>query len=136
MIRAAQKWQKRPTAAIMRDDWFGHRNPLTGKPLGDRDEFTAWDHALIGAFQTIEDYTDEYGLLAWEREDPQVAINANRKIHPFKEALEMKTKGTDKKPYKARPGEYFVPEVISQRSDGSIQTMREWIEREIEKESN
>lgn len=135
-IRAAVKVHKRPTAVIMRDDWHGHRRISNGLPLGDREEWTEWDHTLLDAFQTIEDYTDEYGLLVWQREDEAVVIDANKKIHPFKQAVERRTAGSDRKPYKAEPGEYFVPHIQSRRKDENgnevIQSYREWLTREIE----
>lgn len=135
-IRAAQNWGKRPTAVITRDDWAGHRHPLTGEEMGDKDEWTSWDHALAGAFQTIEDYSDEYGLLVWERDDEAFEVEAVRKIHPFKRAVDEATRGTEKKPYKPRPGEYFVPKVWSRREDeegrGVFQTFREWVESQVD----
>lgn len=104
--------------------------------MGDRDEWTSWDYALIGAFQTIEDYSDEYGLLAWERDDEAVVVDAVRKIHPFKQAVELKTRGTEKKPYKPAAGEYFVPRLSSRRKDENgeevYRTFREWVESEAD----
>lgn len=136
-IRAAQKWGKRPTATIMGDDWHGHRHPLTGEPLGDRDEYTRWDYALMNAFQTIEDYTDDVGLLAWERDDEAANISADRKTHPFHAARDAKTRGKKGKPYEPSPGEYFVPKITSRRKDENgddlFQSYREWVEKSIEK---
>lgn len=121
----------------MGDDWFGHRDPFTGAPHGDKDEYTTWDYALINAYQAIEDYTDEKsGLLMWELEDDQVYVNANRKVHKFQAAVDKKTAGTPNKPYKPVPGEYFVPELKSHRQDEEgnpvYQTMREWFQRQID----
>lgn len=128
--------QKRPTAAIMGDDWFGHRNPLTGEPVGDREEFLRWDWSLLNAFQTIEDYTDDVGLLAWERDDEASSVSADRKIHKYHAAKDNKTKGTEKKPYKPYPGEYYVPRITSHRKDENgddkFQTYREWVEKSIQ----
>lgn len=118
----------------MHDDWFGHRDPLTGRPTGDREEWIEWDHLLADTFQTIEDYTDEYGLLAWKRDDEAVEIDAVRKIHKFKAAVDQATAGSAKKPYQPRPGEYFVPRLYSRRSDESTQTFREWIEAQVSEE--
>lgn len=118
----------------MRDDWYGHRDPFTGAKMGDKDEWLEWDHLLADTYQIIEDHTDEYGLLVWEREDEAVAIDAVRKIHPFKESVDLVTSGTANKPYKARPGEYFVPDVSSRRSDDSLQTFRQWIEGQTPKD--
>ena len=84
----------------------------------------------------IEDHTDEYGLLVWEREDPSVDIAAHRRIHKFKAAIDERTRGTEKTPYKPKAGEYFVPRVESLREDESIQTFREWVERSVAEESD
>lgn len=139
-IRAAQNWGKRPTAVITRDDWFGHRDPLTGAEIGDRDEWTSWDHALANAFQTIEDYSDEYGLLVWERDDEAVEVDAIKKIHPFKRSVDLLTKGSQKKPYEPRPGEYFIPKMKTRRKDEDgnpkYQTYSEWVKAEAEKDAD
>ena len=124
----------------MRDDWYGHRNPFTGDPEGDKDEWLEWDFLLLEALQIIEDYSDEYGLLAWEREDEAVVVDAERRIHKFKAAVDNATKGSKTKPYEPRPGEYFVPKMWSRREDADgnevIQTRREWIERMVAEESD
>lgn len=94
---------------------------------------------MVEALQTIEDSTDEYGILVWEREDEAVEIDAVKKIHKFKSAVDRATTGTEKHPYKAVPGEYFVPDLWSRRKDESgnpvIQTYEEWLKKEIEKAS-
>lgn len=120
----------------MHDDWYGHRDPFTGDPKGDKDEWLEWDFLLLETLQMIEDHTDEYGLLVWEREDEAVVIDAEKRIHKFKAAIEDRTRGTEKRPYKPRPGEYFVPDLYSRRPDGSIQTFREWVERSVADESD
>ena len=129
-IRASRGWGgKRPTAVIMHDEWYGHRT-VSGREIGDKDEWIDWDYALANAFQTIEDYTDQYGLLAWELADERVEVNANRKTPKFKAAIDRATSG---KNYKALPGEYYVPEVFSRDREGRIQTFEEWILAEAEK---
>lgn len=127
-IRVAIKTLKRPTAVIMRDDWYGHRDPFTWEELGDKDEWLDWDYALIDAVQTIEDFTDDSGILVWEREDPNAVVNAVKKIDRFKEAVEDRTRGEK---YKPSPGEYFVPDIQPFNEDGELQTYSQWIEREI-----
>ena len=117
----------------MGDDWHGHRNPFTGMPQGDRNEWTTWDHVLANVLQTIEDYSDQYGLLAWQLDDEPVYVDAVRRIHKFEQARDEATRGTANKPYKPRPGEFFVPRVGTQRSDGKMQTYREWIEAQAAK---
>lgn len=120
---------------IARDDHFGHRDPFTGEPRGEG--WTSWDYALVNALQVIEDYTDKYGILVWERDDEAVEIDAVKRIHKFQSAVDRATAGTDKKPYKPSPGEYFVPEIWSRRTDEQgnevIQTYDEWLAKEIAK---
>lgn len=118
----------------MHDDWFGHRDPFTGRKVGDKDEWLEWDHLLADAFQLIDDYTDEYGLLVWERDDEAAIVDAVRKIHPFKQAIDQRTAGSPNKPYKALPGEYFVPRMTSRRSDDSFQTFRDWVSTQVVRE--
>lgn len=113
----------------MRDDWYGHRDPFTGNPVGDREEWLEWDFLLLDTLQIIEDSTDEYGLLAWEVADEAVEVDARKRIHKFRAAIDRATSGSANKPYKPQPGEYFVPQLFSRRSDDSIQTRREWIEK-------
>lgn len=134
-IRGAKEWRKRPTAVIMRDDWYGHRDPFTGDPRGDRDEYTAWDHALVDAFQTIEDYSDEYGLLPWVLDDEYIDVYANKRIHKFKASVDRATKGSKSKAYEPVPGEYFTPEIVNRRSNGKRQTIREWFEKKAAEEA-
>lgn len=120
----------------MADDWYGHRDAFTFEPKGDKDEWLEWDYLLLGAFQTIEDYSDQYGLLAWELADDAVYVDAVRRVHKFEQARDMVTRGTKTKPYQAVPGEYFIPKIGTQRSDGKIQTFREWIETPVGDESD
>ena len=114
----------------MADDYFGHRNPFTGEPQGNPDEWIEWDHFLVTADETIEAHTDQHGLFRWETVDDAVIVNAVRKIDKFEEA---KTLITSVKGYKPRAGEYFVPEVKSRRSSGEIQTFPEYLEAQYEK---
>ena len=132
-IRASKEWHKRPTSIIMRDDWFGHRNPFTGVETGDREEWTSWDHLLADAVQVISDYSDSNGILRWIHDDEAVEINANKKIDKFEAAKAIATSGSK---YKAAPGEYFVPDVFTRRTVDGVevyQTYRQWIEAEAAK---
>lgn len=117
----------------MQDDWFGHRDAFTFEPVGDKDEWVEWDYVLLNAFQTVEDWTNQDGLLAYEVDDFQdrVIVQAVRKINKFEAAKESITGG---KNYKPRPGEYFVPETLLQDPENdSWPTMEEYIEGEIAK---
>lgn len=122
----------------MGDEWFGKRDPFTGEPRGDREEYTSWDWALQNAFQAIEDYTDDKsGLLIWEMEDENAYVDAVRKNNKFQAAVDNKTKTRGGKAYVATPGEYFVPDlkshVVDEEGKPVFQTMREWIQAEIDK---
>lgn len=139
-IRAAKDWRRRPSAVIMGDDWFGHRNPRTGEPRGDKEEYTRWDYALMSAFQTIEDYTDpKSGLPIWELDDERVVVSAVRRINKFDQAVALRTAGKKNKPYTPIPGEYFIPHVEcrEKNEDGSdkFQTITEWIQKQVEKDT-
>src|SRR5690606_37689932 len=87
-IRLAVRVGKRPTAVITRDDHFGHRSPITRRVVTAGDEWIPWDYALAHAFQTVEDLTDDNGILVWEKEDEAVEIDAVRKIDKFRAALD------------------------------------------------
>jgi len=108
---------------IMQDEWFGHRSPFNGAPLGEKDEWIEWDFLLASAFQTIEVYTDDNGLYRWVKDDPSVEIQAQRKISPFDEAVD---EITNAKNYKKRNGEYFIPVVLPRREDKTVWTYPEW----------
>lgn len=113
----------------MWDDWYGHRNPLTGVPTGDQDEWIAWDFALAQAYQTIEYYRDQNGIFQWQKDDPLENIAATRKHDPYQAAVDLMTRGTEKKPYKPTPGEYFVPDVkVRNGAKRDMWTYSDWVE--------
>lgn len=113
----------------MWDDWYGHRHPLTGKPVGDKDDWVLWDHALAQAYQTIEYYRDENGVFQWQKDDPLEDISAKKKFDPYRASVENMTKGTSKHPYKPVPGEYFVPDVRIRKGAGrEMWTYSDWLE--------
>jgi hypothetical protein len=125
----------------MGDDWFGHRDPFTGAPVGDREEYTSWDFSLLNAFQTIEDYTDQKsGIPIWELDDERIVVEAVRKKNKFQAAIDLTTKGTEKKPYKPQPGEYFVPRMYSRETDENgeevYQTFTQWVNKTVEEDSD
>ena len=101
------------------------------------DEFTSWDYALMDAFQTIEDFTDQKsGIPIWELDDEAVYVDAVRKFNKFQQAIDNATKGSDKKPYQPAPGEYFVPDLSTRRKDADgnpiFQSYSEWVRKSIE----
>lgn len=109
----------------MEDEFFGHRDPFSGEPVGDKDEWLPEDFALAKAAQAIETYTDSNGLRQWQKEDPLKVIDAERKIDPFRAAVERRTSG---KKYKAAPGEYWVPVVGAERPGNKPWSYQEWVE--------
>lgn len=119
------KWNVRPTAMLMRDEWFHHRDIVTGEELGDRTELTDWDFAIIHAFETIEAYTNQNGIFKWHLEDPQEKIGAVLKIDPFQQDVDSITNNPK---YKRPNGAYYVPDVRSMRGDESMWTYAEWME--------
>ena len=123
----------RPTAFIMKDQWFGHRD-LRGREIGDPDGWTRWDYALSTALQIIEDSTDQHGVLAYQTEAEWVEVEAVKKINKFESAKQRLTGG---KNYRGSPGEVFVPRVFSRSSSKGIPTFREYQEmRRLEREGH
>lgn len=116
----------------MGDDWFGHRNFLTMKPQGDRDEWIEWDYILVRLLQTIEDWTNEHGLLVYEIDDPmeRTFVDAVKKIDKFEAAKHHRTSG---KKYKPTPGEYFIPEIKKRSKEWP--TMREYVEHQLREQA-
>lgn len=123
------QWGKRPTAMIMSDEWFGHRDYFTGEPDGDRTEWTEWDFALARAYQTVEYYTDQNGIFQWIKEDPYVMIEATPKIDEFRQAVEKAERNGSVE------GRYWVPDIGSRREDGSLWTYQEWVNSMREKDN-
>lgn len=109
----------------MRDDWFGHRDWITGEPVGDRDEWIDWDFAIVDAWQTIEDYTMPSGATRWEHDDDDLEIQAELFIDKFQQAVDQITSAEK---YTATNGGRFIPKLISHREDKSFQTYQEWVE--------
>lgn len=118
-------WGKRPTQVLTRDEYFGSRDPLTGEPTGERDDWDEWDHALVSAYQTVEYYTDKNGIHRWKKEDPRLkGIDAVRKIDPYQESVDLIV---DSPHYKKIPGAYFVPEIKTERPGDETWTYEEWV---------
>lgn len=115
----------------MRDDWFGHRHWVTGEPLGDKDEWLDIDLAIVWAYQTIEVYTDQNGIFSWYKEDPEERIGAIPKIDPFQQQVDSMANNPKRK---RKDGEYFIPEIISSRPDGSMWTYQDWLESQEPKD--
>lgn len=112
---------------MMRDEWFGWRDPFSGEPVGEKDDWTDWDFALVAAYETIEAFTDQNGIRQWQKEDPKRLIDAEKKIDQFQAAIARRTKGSAKKPYKPEDGEYWVPVVEAERPGNKPWTYAEWV---------
>lgn len=110
--------------AITRDDWFGHWT-VRGERHGDPNERTEWDFALIEAVETVEDFTDENGLLKWEVDEDGVSVDSVKTYDKFQASIDRKT---GKEKYKPEPGERWKPVVRPSRNreDGGFQTFAEW----------
>lgn len=111
---------------------MGHRDPITGAPFGDKTDWTTWDYALMTAVQTIEDLTDNDGLLVWEAEEDEARMDIVKKTSKFQAAVQRRTGGQN---YKATPGEYFVPYLRPPMGKEKHQTITEWREKQVQNES-
>ena len=123
---------QRPTAMLARDYYALNRNAFTGEPIVSETMWTDWDYALAEAIQFIDDYTTAEGHLLWESESERVTFNAKKKINKARAAIDRKTKGTEKNPYKASDGEYWVTEPVLMRGD-DWPTIGEWFEDQSKK---
>lgn len=117
---------------LLHDPFAGHRDWETGEPLlAQSDVFwTEWDYALADAVTFMQDHTNEHGHLVWEQEDPRVTVVARRKIDRAQAAIEKKTKGSDKNPYKPKDGEKWYTE-LRLPDGGDWPTFDEWYERQM-----
>lgn len=118
-------WGQRPTAVLMRDPFFGHRDWF-GDPVGDPDLWVEWDFVLASAVQVIEDLTDKHGIPVWVSESEGVVVDAVKRIDKFQASIDRKTKGTAKKPYVPEPGESWIPDVVS-RVEGFYPSYRDYV---------
>lgn len=119
---------------ILQDHHAGHRDYYTGEVDGPADP-TEWDYALSSAFQIIEDNQTPEGHLRWESESDRVTFDAKRRINKARAAIERRTKGTEKVPYKPQDGEYWVtePVLMDRGANPDWPTMSEWVEDEVRK---
>lgn len=121
---------------VMRDDWFGHREPLTGKPTGDRNEWVAWDFRLMQVFQLIEDFTDTHGFLAWEVDDPKgrVIVETTREVDRVQQAIDISEKKKENKDFLAKvEGSYLAPRLTKRNKNTDWPGHEEFFEYLAEK---
>lgn len=111
---------------ILGDPHALHRDPITGEPTGSP-EWTRWDYALVHALQLIEDYSDENGMVIWEKESESVVVEAVRKTDRF-EAVKERITGASK--YKRSAGEYFVPRLSLVPWEKEWPTFKDWVDEQ------
>lgn len=136
LIRAAKDWRKRPTAMVMRDEWFGHRDPLTGKEQGDREEWVTWDFRLIQVFQLIEDFTDQHGFLAWEIDDPKnrTLVETTFEVDRAQQALNIaEKKKSNRDKLDKVEGSYLAPKLKRMNPGSEWPSHEEYFEYLAEK---
>lgn len=114
---------------ILRDKYALHRHPASGEPLPGDPEWTEWDFALADALQLIEDFSDENGLLVWERDSDDVMVEAVKHTNPYDSAVE---RTTSRASYKKTPGEYFRPRLSLQSWAKEWPTFKDWAESQSE----
>jgi hypothetical protein len=116
---------------LMHDHYALHRDPWTGLPDSNV-VWTDWDYILAECVQFISDYTTAEGHLVWEAESDRVTFNAVRKINRARAAIDRKTKGSEKNPYKALDGEYWLTEPVLMRGE-EWPSINEWFDQESAK---
>lgn len=130
-MRVAVKVGQRPTAMLLHDHYALHRDPWSNKPF-ENVVWTDWDYVLAECIQLIEDYTTPEGHLGWESDSERVTFDARRKINKARAAIDRKTKGSEKNPYKAQDGEYWVTSPVLMRGE-DWPTIGEWFEEQAKK---
>lgn len=128
-IRGAKDWGLRPTAAVMMDEDFGHRNLVTGERKLDKGTWTHWDFLLMNVYQLITDFTDQNGFLVWELEDPDERMVVEGKIKTDRaEATRARMEKRHAKELE-RPGRYVALSLHKQREEDEYPTHTEFFER-------
>lgn len=112
---------------ILGDHYAQHRHPASGEPLKGEVIWTPWDYALANALQLIEDFSDQNGLIVWEKESKDVIVEAVRKQDPFESA---KDRITSAKKYDRLPGEYYVPRLSLKPWAKEWPTFQGWVEEQ------
>lgn len=116
---------------LFHDHYALHRHYKTGEVVSDV-VWTDWDYSLAESAQFISDYTTQEGHLIWEAESERITFNAKKKINKARAAIDRRTKGTEKNPYKASDGEYWVTEPVIMRGD-DWPTVSEWFDEQARK---
>lgn len=132
-IRSAKEWGKRPTAAVMQDDDFGHIDMLTGERKHPRDYWTEWDYRLINVAQLINDFTTNDGFLAWELDDPdeRMIVSAYQDVDRVEQAKELFSKRNKKR--LESPGSYVAVKLIKNRPEDEYPNHIDYFIRQSEK---
>lgn len=116
----------------MRDDWYGHRDPFSGAPEGDKDEWLTWDYLLMEAFEVVETITLPDGSFVMDQDDDAVQIQAIKTVDKFQASIDNITSG---KNYKAKPGEKFKPRIVTRRSGGKFTLYSEYLKAQADTDS-
>lgn len=123
---------------IMQDEWFGHRDPFTHQPVGDKDAWTSWDFLLSNVYQLIEDFTDQHGFLLWEVEDKheRAIIETSIEVDRVEQAIKLKSENKQTaKQMAATPGAYIKPKIVLRKGVKDWPTHVEFFKYLSEKES-
>lgn len=122
---------------LMSDEWFGHRHWFTGDPQGSKDEWLPEDFMFAQVYQLIDDFTDQYGFLAWEVNDPmqRVYVDTKLDIDRVQQAILIRENSKDtKKRLEKVQGSYVKPEVKLINPDDEWPTHAEFFESLAEEE--
>lgn len=122
---------------LMSDEWFGHRNWYTLAPEGAKDEWLPEDFTLAQVYQLITDFTDQYGFLAWEVDDPQQRAYVDTKldIDRVQQAIQSAENNRDTKAQLEKvKGSYVKPVLKLIKKDGEWPTHIEYFDSLVEDE--
>lgn len=112
---------------ILGDEYALHRHPSSGEPLPGDVKWTEWDYALVNALQLIEDFSDQNGLVVWEKDSDDVIVEAVKKIDKFDSVVERMT---SRQSYKKTAGEKFVPRLKLMPGVTEWPTFNDWVEEQ------
>lgn len=129
-LRAAADWRKRPTAMVMSDDAFGQKNLVTGERRTSDERWTRWDYLLAGVYQTITDFTDSNGFLAWEVDDPLERMEIRGTVKTDRaENVKSKVEKANAKRMERVPGSYVSLSIRKRREEDDFPSHTEFFER-------
>lgn len=113
LIRAAISVSQRPTAALFRDHYALNYDWFTNEP--QEPVWTAWDFALLAAYQLIDDFQDQDGEMPWVSQDESLRWKP-KTIYSQKRAV-IEQAQENKKPDSKDYGAMITAEIDWQHSD-------------------